>query len=62
MHRKDVTAALSTARQIDSSRPVRMPLAPYPREPVADFRGPVLTTTKDTMCWRERIANEEHTA
>ena len=39
-----------------------MPLAPYPREPVADFRGPVLTNTKDTMCWRERIANEEHTA
>jgi hypothetical protein len=39
-----------------------MPLAPYPREAVADFRGPVLTNTKDTMCWRERIANEEHTA
>jgi hypothetical protein len=39
-----------------------MPLAPYPREPVADFRGPVLTNMKDTMCWRERIANEEHTA
>ena len=33
-----------------------------PREPISDYRGPLLTNTKDTMCWRERIRNEEHTA
>jgi hypothetical protein len=29
-----------------------------PPEPLADYRGPVLVNTKDTMCWRQRIVVE----
>ena len=29
-----------------------------PPEPLADYRGPVLVNTKDTMCWRQRIIVE----
>ena len=61
MHLKVVIVGSVQALLLLCRLPV-MPLAPYPREPVADFRGPVLTNMKDTMCWRERIANEEHTA